>query len=107
VRNVDNSSLKPLVQPDQLGPRLDAQLGVKVRKRLVHQEDFRLADDGSSQRNTLALTTRKLLGFAVKQFANRQQLGGFLNAALDFLLGRLAQLEAARLSYTLMCGYSA
>ena len=38
-----------------LGASRDTQLGIEVRQRLVHQEDIRLAHDGTRQRHPLTL----------------------------------------------------
>ena len=57
---------EPLVQSGDLGARLDAQLGVEVGERLVHQEDGGLAHDGATQRDALALAAGELLGLAVE-----------------------------------------
>jgi hypothetical protein len=43
-----------------LGPHLDAQLGVKVRQGLVEQEHLRVAHDGAAHRHPLALAARQL-----------------------------------------------
>ena len=79
-----------------LGAGLDAQLGVEVRERLVHEEDLRAADDGAAEGDALALTAGELLRLAVEELADAQQLGGFLHLAVDLRLRGLAQLEAER-----------
>ena len=47
----------------------DAQLGVEVGERLVHEEHGGLADDGAAERDALALAAGELLGLAVEQVA--------------------------------------
>ena len=74
--------------------RLDAQLGIKIRERLVKEEDLRLAHDGATDGDALTLTTGELLRLAIEQVADVKNVGGFLYAAFDFGLGRLAELEA-------------
>jgi hypothetical protein len=83
-----------LVQLGDLRARLDAQLGVEVRERLVHQEHRRVAHDRAAERDALALAATQRLGLAVKQVADREHVGGFLHALVDLGLRRLAQLEA-------------
>ena len=39
----------------------DAQIGIEVAERLVHQEDARVAHHGAGERNALALTDRELI----------------------------------------------
>ena len=50
-----------------LGAGLDAQLGVEVGQRLVHEEHGGLADDGPAEGDALALAAGELLGLAVEQ----------------------------------------
>ena len=59
VRHVDGRDPEPLVQPRELGAHRDAQLGVEVRQRLVHQERLRLAHDRAAHRHALALAARQ------------------------------------------------
>ena len=81
------------MEAGDLGARLDAQLGVEVGQRLVHQEDRRLADDRPAERDALALPAGQLLRLAVEQLLELDGLGGLVDPALDLRLGDLAQLE--------------
>ena len=93
------------MEAGDLGARLDAQLGVEVRERLVHEEHGRLADDGAAERDALALATGELLRLAVEQLLELDGLGRLVDPPLDLGLGRLAQLQPnARFSRTDMCG---
>ncbi len=84
------------MEAGDLGARLDAQLGIEVRERLVHEEHRRLADDGAAERDALALAAGELLRLAVEELVELDGLGGLLDAALDVGLGDLAQLQAER-----------
>jgi hypothetical protein len=55
MSHVDDRRLEAAVKLDELGAGLDAQLGVEIRERLVHEEDLRLAYDGAAKRHALAL----------------------------------------------------
>ena len=44
------------MQLGDLGTHLNAQLGVQVGERLVHQEDLGLANDGAAEGDALTLT---------------------------------------------------
>ena len=57
------------------GARLDAQLGVEVRQRLVHQEHARLAHDRPAHRDALALAAGQRLRLAVEVRLEVEQLG--------------------------------
>ena len=96
VGDVDDGRLEPLVEAGDLGAGLDAQLGVEVGERLVHQEDRGLADDGATERDALALAAGELLRLAVEELVELDGLGRLLDAALDLRLGDLAQLQAER-----------
>ncbi len=72
----------------------DAQLGVEVGQRLVHQEDGRLAHDRATQRDALALAAGELLGLAVEQVGQLDRRGCLAHPPVDLSLGHLAQLEA-------------
>ncbi len=82
------------MQLGDFSTHLHAQLGVQVGQRFVHQEDLGFTHDGAAQSNTLALTAGQSLGLTVEQVGDVQNAGGFFHAALDFVLGGLAQLQA-------------
>ena len=94
VGDVDHGGLEALVEAGDLGARLDAQLGVEVGERLVHQEHGRLADDGPAERDALALAAGQLLRLAIEQLLELDGLGRLVDPPLDLGLGDLAQLQA-------------
>ena len=55
------------MEPRDLGARLDAELGVEVGERLVHEEHRGLADDRPAERDALALAAGQLLRLAVEE----------------------------------------
>ena len=65
VGDVDGRHAEPLVQPRELRPHRDAQLGVEVAQRLVHQERLRLAHDRAAHGHALALAAGELARLAV------------------------------------------
>ena len=79
-----------------LGAGLDAQLGVEVGQRLVHEEHGGLADDRPAEGDALALAAGELLGLAVEQLLELEDPGRLVDPLLDVRLGDLAQLEAER-----------
>jgi hypothetical protein len=60
VGHVDHRRAELLLQARDLGAHLNAQLGVEVRQRLVHEERRRVAHDGAPHRHALALAAREL-----------------------------------------------
>ena len=55
VGDVDGRDAEVVLDARDLGAHLHAQLRVEVRQRLVHQERLRVAHDGPSHRDALAL----------------------------------------------------
>src|SRR3954453_3935531 len=96
VGDVDDGRLESLVEPRDLGAGLDAQLGVEVRERLVHQEDGRLTDDRATEGDALPLAAGQLLRLAIEQLLELDGLGCLVDAAVDLGLRDLAQLEPER-----------
>ncbi len=58
VGDVDRGAPQLAVDAADLGAHLEPQLGVEVGKRLVHQHQRRLYDDGACERNALLLSAR-------------------------------------------------
>ena len=59
VGDVDGGGADIVMDADDFAAHLDAELGVKVGKRLIHQEDLRAADDGAAKRDALPLAAGK------------------------------------------------
>jgi len=66
VRDVDRRDAYFLVEESDLRSHLSPQLGVEVRKRLVHEERLRLTDERSTHRHALPLAAGKLPRFATE-----------------------------------------
>ena len=69
------------MQPLEFRPGGDAQFGVEVGQRLVEQKRRRLADDGPADRDALALAAGELLGLAIQQMLDVQNLGRLASPA--------------------------
>jgi hypothetical protein len=91
VRDVHRRRPEPLLELLDLGTHLDAQLGVEVRERLVHQERSRLAHDRAAHRHPLALAARKLAGLSLEQVRQSENLGRRRDALRDFALLHVPQ----------------
>ena len=108
VRDVDGRDAELLMQLRERGAHADAELGVEVRERLVHEERLRLANDRPPHRDSLALPARELRRLALEELGEAEQRGDLLDASPDLGLRRPAHLQAVpRFWRTLMCGYSA
>jgi len=55
------------VEKLELGPHLDAEIGVEIGERLIHQEAGRLAYDRTAHRDPLPLSARQRRRLAVKE----------------------------------------
>ncbi len=62
VRHVDGGAVELAMDAADLRPRLDAQLGVEIRQRLVHEDQRRLDDDGAGDGHALLLAAGELSG---------------------------------------------
>ena len=96
VGDVDHRGAEALVEARDLGAGLDAQLGVEVGQRLVHEEHGGLADDGAAEGDALALAAGELLGLAVEELLQLEDPAASLTRCSISALGDLAQLEAER-----------
>ena len=86
------------------GAHRDAELGVQVGQRLVHQERLGLTDDRAAHGDTLALTAGEGGGLALEVLLEAEHRGGFPDRRL-LALGILRRLQPkARFSSTVMCG---
>ena len=94
VRHVHRRHAELALELRDVGAHLDAQLGVEVRERLVHQEDLRLANDRAAHGDTLALAAGELLRPALEVRRQVEHLRGPGDALVDDLLVRLAQAQA-------------
>src|SRR5438105_595631 len=85
VRDVDRRSADAAVKALELLARGGAQLGVKIRERLVEQEHGGLADDRAGKRNPLAFAAGELARLALEKCTYSEQR----SRPLDFLLVEL------------------
>ena len=82
VRDVERRRAELLVQAREVRAHLDAQLGVEVRQRLVHQERLRLAHDRAPERDALALAAGERARAAREQVADAQARRGAASTLL-------------------------
>ena len=66
VGDIDKRRAQRPVQVRQLGPHVDAQRGIKIGQRFVHQERRRLANHCAPERNALPLTAGQLSRLTIK-----------------------------------------
>lgn len=73
VGHIDESGGKSAMQLRQLAPHVDAQRGIQVGERLVHQEGDGVSDHGPSKGGPLALSTRELTRLARQEVLDLQR----------------------------------
>ncbi len=56
---------------------LNAHLGIEIRERFVEEKNFRLAHDGATDRDALALATGKGLWPAIEELLDAQEVRSF------------------------------
>ena len=93
VGDVDGRDTEAALQRGDLGAGLDAELGVEVRQRLVHEEHLRAPDDRPAHRDPLTLATGEGLGLALEVGLEVEDLRGFLDPLADLVLGDAGDLE--------------
>src|SRR5215217_3637320 len=93
VCDVNRRGADPVVELGYLRPHLHPELGVEVRKRLVHEERLGLADDGPTEGHPLPLATRERLGLPIEKTLDGEYPRGLIDAAVDLILVHLPQLE--------------
>ena len=84
VGDVDRGDFQLVAEVFDLGAGGDAELGVEVGERLVHQEHVRFAHDGAGEGDALALAAGKLGRAAVQEVVKLHHRGG----AADFRIMR-------------------
>ena len=74
MRHIDGRRLELALDVLELGPHGEAQFGVEIGERLVHEENLRLAHDGARQGGALALAAGKRARLAVEIIAELDHL---------------------------------
>ena len=86
VGDVDHRRADASVQALELRARLDAELGVEVRERLVEEVDVRVPRERARERDALPLAAGELVRLAVEQRLAAREPGGLLDAARGLAL---------------------
>jgi hypothetical protein len=73
--DIDGGRAGLLMQPLDLDPHVDAELGVQVRERLIEQKDARLAHQSAAHGDALTLAAGELTGAPFEQMLDLQRLG--------------------------------
>ena len=109
VRHVDRRAAELAVDAADLGARLDAQLGVEVRQRLVHQDQRRLDDDRARDRDALLLAAGELAGQLVLLADQLHELQRVRDAWRRSSAPATPRIRRPKPTFfaTLMCGNSA
>ena len=93
VGDVDRRGAQPVLELGDLGAHLDAELGVEIAERLVHQEDRRLTHDGAAHGDALALAARELAGATLEIGLELEDACRFDDARPDLGLGHPRDLQ--------------
>src|SRR6187431_2539204 len=93
VRDVDGRDAEAALQRCDLGTRLDAELGVEVRQRLVHEEHLRLTHDRTTHGDALTLATGECLRLAGEVLLEVEELGGLEDAGSTLFLADAGDLQ--------------
>ena len=96
VGDVHRRDPEVVLELRELVAGLHPQFGVEVRQWLVEEERGRLAHDGASHRDPLALTAGEVGGLAVEELIELQDLRRVAHPPFDLLLAELGQLQRER-----------
>ncbi len=94
VGDVDRGDAETTLQRRDLRTGLDAELGVEVRQRLVHEEHLRLAHDRTAHGDTLTLTAREGLRLAGQVGLEVEELRSLEHASSALFLADAGDLES-------------
>ncbi len=86
MRDIDRGGADRLVDGADFGAHLQAQLGVEIGQRLVHENDGRADDDGAGDRHALLLTARQLSRQLVALRAQAHEIERGIDAAFGLRL---------------------
>ena len=84
------------MQFDEFRAHRHPEFSVEVGERLVHQEDFGVADDRPAKGDTLTLSTGEGFWLAVEEFFDLQDLGGIVDPLIDLRFREVTDLKAER-----------
>jgi hypothetical protein len=93
VGDVDGDDGELMLQVLELGAHVDAQTGIEIGERLVHEERLRMADDGSGKCDALTLASGKLLGEIGQESAEAEAGGDTFHLYRNFGRGTLADAQ--------------
>jgi hypothetical protein len=94
VGDVDRRGAETLVQPRDFDAHVIAQFGVQIGERLVEQEHRRAFDHCAGDGDALLLAARKFGRATLQKSLDAQNGRDFVDAAINFGLGRLEPSEA-------------
>jgi hypothetical protein len=93
VGHINGCRLKITLDVFELGPHGETEFGIEVGQRFIHQEDLRLADDGTRKGGTLALAAGKGAWFAIEVVFEFDHLGCLAHQAVVIGFGNAAHAE--------------
>lgn len=94
MRDVQRGAAELAMDAADFGAHFQAQLGIEIGERLIHQDQRRFDDDGAGNRYALLLAAGQLAGQLVHVLRQLHQVERALDAGLD-LGGRGAAHEQA------------
>ncbi len=94
--HIQRGGLQTGMQLAQLRTHLHPQLGVKVRKRLIHQKRGRFPHNRPTHRHPLPLPTRQRLRLTIQKVGDLQHLSGLIHPPLNLRFIHLPKLQTKR-----------
>ncbi len=94
VRHVHGRPFDALMQALELRACVDAERGIEVGERLVHQEHRGLPRDRAADRDTLTLAARQLLRLPLEELLETEHVRDLAHAPIDLGLRHASQLQS-------------
>ena len=93
VRHIEGGDAKFALQGGDFGTGLHPQFRIQVRKRLVHEEHFRLPHNGAAHGHTLPLAARECFRLTIQVGQQVQALRHGFHLLINLILGHTRNLE--------------
>lgn len=84
VRDIHHGQIEHALKPGEFGPQLCTELFIKARERLVEQQHTRLANDGSSESDTLLFSSGELVRVPSRERLDANECQRFLRSPASF-----------------------
>ena len=94
MRDIHERRIDSLAQLDDLRTHLVTQFCIQVGQRLIHQEDLRVTDHRTADRDTLSLTAGQSFRFSVEILCDIEDFSDLFHLLIDLILRCIFQFQS-------------